>query len=127
MASYDINYAGILWLADNEVAERTYSFTKACELFGEDAVRPLTRFSLYCIKARDKYVSLEQWKSESGVAPGTIRRRIQNGWPMLDAVNTPGTAWRAQPTEGKAATCGRPAQIWECGSRMLTIAQWSQE
>jgi len=111
----------------DQTDERPYSFGKACEACDEQTVRELSRFRMYCVRANNQYMDFDQWKELTGISEGTIKRRLQNGWDMLDAVNTPGSGWRADPASNKTRTLGRPAQQWECGGRSFTIAQWSQE
>ena len=126
MGSYDINTAGSLYVLDS-TDNQPYPFGKACERASEAEVRELSRFQLYCVRANKQYYDFDEWKSMTGITKGTIKRRLQNGWEMLDAVNTPGTGWRASPGSSKSRTTGRPAQLWECGTKALTIAQWSEE
>ena len=126
MATYELDKAGMLIMWD-DATETSYSFSAAVEKFGEADVRELKAVRMYCIRARGQYWDFARWREVTGISQATITRRIQNGWGVLDAVNTPGSSWRANPESKTVRTCGRPAQLWQCGERTLSIAQWSQE
>lgn len=120
---YDISKAGTLRLLLNG---NLVSYANAVEQLGGEEYANDLEFG--AVRADGKFYRMDQWREKTGIYEHTIRRRLKNGWSMLDAVNTPGSGWRCSPSdETRARTQGRPAKLFQCGDKALTLAQWASD
>ena len=102
-------------------------FTQCVDELGDTVARSLKPF---CVKYKGDFVSMNTWYDEKGVSESVIVKRLHAGWTMIEAVNTPGNTWRHPKSETEKSSVtrsGRPAALYECDGRALTIRQWAEE
>jgi len=112
---------GVLYVVGSDGQPLYYP--RAVELLDE---KQASLLDFYCIKVGSLFFTTDQWYDRTGITKKTIRHRLQNGWPMIEAVNTPGNSYRLAPGEDKGMGTGRPAQLYELNSERRTLREWAE-